>query len=837
MAKEDDIPEGLPKYKYVEDFVNPETGMPYSVNPETGEPFEPGEMESPVYMKTKFFETVLVHRIAKIKWRAVKGKEEYEVVNDKGETEIKEREIVSYEENMGERGGWVEHPHNLSQSGKCWVKDNAVVCGDARVLEDAEISENAEVGDMVVVRGTAKIGGDVGIVDRVSVGGEAEIDGKKRKAARGDSVVLGKIRDEAYVEDEGIVGFNGVLEDKAVVSERARVGVNEWGPSMVQIEGTDENASTSAIVRDESKCRGECVVEGKVNGKSIVTDNAIVSPLGEIEDVRFSGGFIAGKVEGDGSGKTWGSLPDYLYVSAGAELKKVSAYGGKVSLVVGSRVKMENCAVWGICTVGRDTEIKNCSLERSEIGSHCVIDNRHVEKASVSFYGDVIPESESKSTISDSRIGDNVEIRDSNISNSQVFYGNVTESSVSNSMLVGGCTKKTLSGNIVSGYMGVNDLRKGSCGWGIIVGGGALEHSKNCKVTTYGSGPYVNKISEMKQGEKEEADRDDEVAEVEKDYSEGRITSEEKAKKIEAIDKKYESGLKTDAQKAEEEKQRKFKERREYIEKLIEGYDRAIAALREEEKLGEWLGKYKYEGEGYLECRNWLARIHNEIVNVNWDDATWEAVKAEIDGTCAGTTSTDFHVSDTVVINQTWYAQDETFALGTGNVHGLESDVFYGYTQFFDNLTANERKALIESHTAIGGEYFTTATGIALQNGFTIDQGKAEAAIAAEEQKQKERTLAERKLYIEGYISTYSKYIADIEQSGGGTDISGYRKLVAYLEKLDGMLSLEMSDSLWEEIKWSARRAVESSEPDEFYDPSLPDLFFGEASRTSTIGE
>lgn len=836
MAKEDDIPEGLPKYKYIEDFINPETGMPYSVNPETGEPFEPGEMESPVYMKTKFFETVLVHRIAKIKWRAVKGKEEYEVVNSKGETEIKEREIVSYEENMGERGGWVEHPHNLSQSGKCWVKDNAVVCGDARVLEDAEISENAEVGDMVVVRGTAKIGGDVGIVDRVSVGGEAEIDGKKRKAARGDSVVLGKIRDEAYVEDEGIVGFNGVLEDKAVVSERARVGVNEWGPSMVQIEGTDENASTSAIVRDESKCRGECVVEGKVNGKSIVTDNAIVSPLGEIEDVRFSGGFIAGKVEGDGSGKTWGSLPDYLYVSAGAELKKVSAYGGKVSLVVGSRVKMENCAVWGICTVGRDTEIKNCSLERSEIGSHCVIDNRHVEKASVSFYGDVIPESESKSTISDSRIGDNVEIRDSNISNSQVLYGNVTESSVSNSMLVGGCTKKTLSGNIVSGYMGVNDLRKGSCGWGIIVGGGALEHSKNCKVTTYGSGPYVNKISEMKQGEKEEADRDDEVAEVEKDYSEGRITSEEKAKKIEAIDKKYESVLKTDAQNAEEEKQRKFKERREYIKKLVEGYDSAIAALKEEDKFGEWLGKYKYEGEGYLECRNWLARIHNEIVNVNWDDATWEAVKAEIDGTCAATTSTEFHVSDSVLINQNSYEQDATFALGTGNVHGLESDVFYGYTQFFDNLTANERKALIESHTAIGGKYFTTATGIALQNGFTVDQGKADAAIAAEEQKRKERTLAERKLYIEGYISTYSKYIADIEQSGGGTDISGYRKLVAYLEKLDGMLSLEMSDSLWEEIKWSARRAVESSEPDEFYDPSLPDLFFGEASRTSTIG-
>lgn len=835
MAKEDDIPEGLPKYKYVENFINPETGMPYSVNPYTGEPFEPGEMESPVYMKTKFFETVLVHRIAKIKWRAVKGKEEYEVVNDKGETEIKEREIVSYEENMGERGGWVEHPHNLSQSGKCWVKDNAVVCGDARVLEDAEISENAEVGDMVVVRGTAKIGGDVGIVDRVSVGGEAEIDGKKRKAARGDSVVLGKIRDEAYVEDEGIVGFNGVLEDKAVVSERARVGVNEWGPSMVQMEGTEENASTSAIVRDESKCRGECVVEGKVNGKSIVTDNAIVSPLGEIEDVRFSGGFIAGKVEGDGSGKTWGSLPDYLYVSAGAELKKVSAYGGKVSLVVGSRVKMENCAVWGRCTVGRDTEIKNCSLERSEIGTNCVIDNRHVEKASVSFYGDVIPESESKSTISDSRIGNGVEIRDSSISSSQVFYGNVIESYVSGSMLVGGCSKKTLFGNIVSGYMGVNDLRKGSCGWGVIVGGSALEHSKNCKVTVYGSGPYVNKISEMKQGEKEEADRDEEIAEVEKNYSEGKITSDEKAKKIEAIDKKYESVLKTDAQKAEEEKQRKFKERREYIEKLIEGYDRAIAALRDEEKLGEWLGPYKYEGEGYMDCKRWLVNVYN-LVNVNWDDNTWNAVKAEIDGTCAGTTSTDFHVSDTVVINQTSYAQDETFALGTGNVYGLESDVFYGYTQFFDNLTANERKALIESHTAIGGEYFTTATGIALQNGFTIDQSKAEAAIAAEEQKRKERTLAERKLYIEGYISTYSKYIADIEQSGGGTDISGYRKLVAYLEKLDGMLSLEMSDSLWEEIKWSARRAVESSEPDEFYDPSLPDLFFGDASRTSTIG-
>lgn len=835
MAKEDDIPEGLPKYKYIEDFINPETGMPYSVNPETGEPFEPGEMESPVYMKTKFFETVLVHRIAKIKWRAVKGKEEYEVVNSKGETEIKEREIVSYEENMGERGGWVEHPHNLSQSGKCWVKDNAVVCGDARVLEDAEISENAEVGDMVVVRGTAKIGGDVGIVDRVSVGGDAEIDGKKRKAARGDSVVLGKIRDEAYVEDEGIVGFNGVLEDKAVVSDRARVGVNEWGPATRSFTGGLER--TTSVVSDESRCRGDCLVEGTVKGKCVVVGNAIVAPLGEIEGVYFTGGFIAGKVEGDGSGKTWGSLPDYLYVSAGAELKKVSAYGGKVSLVVGSRVKMENCAVWGRCTVGSDTEIKNCSLERSEIGSHCVIDNRHVEKASVSFYGDVLPESESKSTISDSRIGDNVEIRDSNISNSQVFYGNVIESSVSGSMLVGGCSKKTLSDNIVSGYMGVNDLRKGSCGWGVIVGGGALEHSKNCKVTVYGSGPYVNKISEMKQGEKEEADRDDEVAEVEKDYSEGRITSDEKAKKIEAIDKKYESVLKTDAQKAEEEKQRKFKERREYIKKLVEGYDSAIAALKEEDKFGEWLGKYKYEGEGYLECRNWLARIHNEIVNVNWDDATWEAVKAEIDGTCAATTSTDFHVSDTVVINQNSYQQDATFSLGTGNVHAEEDGVFYGYTHYFDNLTANERKYLIEFLTSDGGKVWETATGgLAYQSHYTVDQGKADTAAAAAEQKRKERTLAERKLYIEGYISTYSKYIADVEQSGGGTDISGYRKLVAYLEKLDGMLSLEMSDSLWEEIKWSARRAVESSEPDEFYDPSLPDLFFGEASRTSTIG-
>lgn len=68
-----------------------------------------------------------------------------------------------YDVKKGDKGGWVEHEGNLSQLGWCWVyhnaivKDNAVVKGDARVMDHAEISGNAIIDDNAMVYDRAKV--------------------------------------------------------------------------------------------------------------------------------------------------------------------------------------------------------------------------------------------------------------------------------------------------------------------------------------------------------------------------------------------------------------------------------------------------------------------------------------------------------------------------------------------------------------------------------------------------------------------------------------------------------------------------------------------------------
>ena len=67
----------------------------------------------------------------------------------------------------GDKGGFVEKEENLSQSGDCWVYDDAMVCGKAMVYGNAKVSEDARIYgkvrvlDNAVVRDNAKVHGFV----------------------------------------------------------------------------------------------------------------------------------------------------------------------------------------------------------------------------------------------------------------------------------------------------------------------------------------------------------------------------------------------------------------------------------------------------------------------------------------------------------------------------------------------------------------------------------------------------------------------------------------------------------------------------------------------------
>ena len=82
----------------------------------------------------------------------------------------------------GDKGGFVEKEENLSQSGDCWVYDNAQVYGNAKVFENAEVSfdakvyDDAKVYEYAMVQGNAKVYGNAEIRTNACIYGDAVID-------------------------------------------------------------------------------------------------------------------------------------------------------------------------------------------------------------------------------------------------------------------------------------------------------------------------------------------------------------------------------------------------------------------------------------------------------------------------------------------------------------------------------------------------------------------------------------------------------------------------------------------------------------------------------------
>ena len=79
----------------------------------------------------------------------------------------------------GEKGGLVQFEDNLSHEGDCWVSDNAVISGNARVedgvrvSDNAWISGNARVEDGVRVSGEAVLAGNALATKKVITFGNA----------------------------------------------------------------------------------------------------------------------------------------------------------------------------------------------------------------------------------------------------------------------------------------------------------------------------------------------------------------------------------------------------------------------------------------------------------------------------------------------------------------------------------------------------------------------------------------------------------------------------------------------------------------------------------------
>ena len=99
-----------------------------------------------------------------------------ETINVNGKTLYRIKSLKDFGNvKNGDKGGFVEKEENLSQSGDCWVYDNAKVYNNAKVFDYADIYGNAEVFGNAIVSGNARVYGNAKVYHYAMVYDNAEV--------------------------------------------------------------------------------------------------------------------------------------------------------------------------------------------------------------------------------------------------------------------------------------------------------------------------------------------------------------------------------------------------------------------------------------------------------------------------------------------------------------------------------------------------------------------------------------------------------------------------------------------------------------------------------------
>lgn len=116
----------------------------------------------------------------------------------------------------GDLGGFVESEKNLSHSGDCWIYDDSVACGKARVSDCGQMhdlsfaTDNAKITISGCLSENASIHGDVIVSDRANLSGDA--------VAKGNV----KFLDECCVSGSVTIDGSAIIAGKTRILGRGR---------------------------------------------------------------------------------------------------------------------------------------------------------------------------------------------------------------------------------------------------------------------------------------------------------------------------------------------------------------------------------------------------------------------------------------------------------------------------------------------------------------------------------------------------------------------------------------------------------------------------------------
>lgn len=328
----------LNKFKFVEMFINPETGAPYE---DTG---------SPKLVDTKFFGTKELHQIARIIYEKRKVVEKEVKIGKGGKVvESKEKESFILVEKMGEKGGWIEKSGNLSQGGDSWVGEGGIVCDNGFVggdvyLKSGVVGENAKVVDKAQINGITGIGGNAYVCGeaRVDSGRNQVVEKKPQLTVSGTAHVEGRIKGDAIVNGNAYIGPDAKIEGQAVVTGNAqvfgKVSGKSWVGDAAVVYGSVSGKATvgyEAVILEDGKVSGETTVEsgvigGEVSGKAVISYGQVFLNNGSKmtgESTAAGNAFIMGTVEGKVSIDNNGSVLKDGKVTGGTVGGNGAVYG------------------------------------------------------------------------------------------------------------------------------------------------------------------------------------------------------------------------------------------------------------------------------------------------------------------------------------------------------------------------------------------------------------------------------------------------------------------------------------------------------------------------------
>lgn len=125
-----------------------------------------------------------------------------------------------------EIGGWIEHPHNLSQGGGCWVSRDVMVWGEAQVSGNARVYDEARIFDRALVYNNAEISGHAQIFGNSEVFNYARVTGNAKVWGYSEVQGFAIVRDEVNMYGRAVVKDAASISGTVELFNTAMVGGN-----------------------------------------------------------------------------------------------------------------------------------------------------------------------------------------------------------------------------------------------------------------------------------------------------------------------------------------------------------------------------------------------------------------------------------------------------------------------------------------------------------------------------------------------------------------------------------------------------------------------------------